>query len=195
MAYIRRRLGSYQVMVRRRGHAPSSKTFRKLADAKAWARKIESEMERGVYLDISKARLTSVSDLLDRFEQEVLVRKKDGAYREKSRLKLLRAGFGSVMLSDLAPYHLKGYERQRERCVGPQAIRHEIGLLRRALNTGIKEWGINLPHGNPVCLINLPTNPPGRDRRLQGGEEGKLLHTLKHRPEIQALVQLALETG
>ncbi|WP_296277253.1 hypothetical protein [Pseudomonas sp. UBA7530] len=51
MATIRNR-GEYQweVQIRRKGYPAQRKTFETKADAQAWARMIESEMDRGVFV-------------------------------------------------------------------------------------------------------------------------------------------------
>jgi len=43
----------------------------------------------------------------------------------------------------------------------------------------MKEWGIVLPHGNPVLQIKMPKQPEGRDRRLLEGE-GELITNEMH---------------
>ena len=65
MTYIRIRSGAYQVTVRKQGHSHQSKTFRKLVDARAWAMKIESEIERGIYIDDVEARISFLTHVLD----------------------------------------------------------------------------------------------------------------------------------
>jgi hypothetical protein len=47
MATIRRRGTTWQVQVRRHGHATLSRTFRLKADADRWARQKEAEIDRG----------------------------------------------------------------------------------------------------------------------------------------------------
>ena len=59
------------------------------------------------------------------------------------------------------------------------------------LNIAVKEWGINLQN-NPVSMISLPKIARGRDRRLESGEEEKLLSASG---ELKRLITLALETG
>jgi hypothetical protein len=50
VATIRKRNGQWQVQVRRRGFDPVSKTFTTRQDATGWARLIEAEMDRNVYV-------------------------------------------------------------------------------------------------------------------------------------------------
>ncbi len=53
MASIReKRKGQWQVQIRRFGWPAQNATFRTKKDAQAWARKIESDMDRGQFLDL-----------------------------------------------------------------------------------------------------------------------------------------------
>lgn len=67
----------WQAIVRKKGYPSQTKTFRAKRDAEAWARTIESEMDRGVWRDRSRAEATSVADLLDRYAREILPEKKN----------------------------------------------------------------------------------------------------------------------
>ena len=77
MATIRRLIsGNWQAIVRRRGIKPTLKTFSTKADANRWARLIESEIERGVFLDRTEAERTTMAELIDRYLVEVTPAKK-----------------------------------------------------------------------------------------------------------------------
>ena len=56
MATIRNRSGVWQAQIRKHGHHIPSKSFSKKSDAEAWARKVESEVERGIFLDVTEAQ-------------------------------------------------------------------------------------------------------------------------------------------
>jgi len=75
--------------------------------------------------------------------------------------------------------------------VQPATVRRELGLLSQILNTAEKEFGIHIPHGNPVSRISLPNYPPGRTRRPTPEELAKL----EADKTIGAFVILAVETG
>lgn len=76
MATIRKRGTGYHVQIRKKGHAPLTNSFKDHKTALAWAKKVESEIDRYIYLDISAAQRTMVSAVLDRFNHEVLPTKK-----------------------------------------------------------------------------------------------------------------------
>ena len=55
MATISRRKAGYQAQIRRTGYPTRSKCFTALRDAEAWARQIEHELDRGLFLDRTEA--------------------------------------------------------------------------------------------------------------------------------------------
>jgi hypothetical protein len=70
MATIRKRSGKYQVQVRKDGKN-ISRTFIKQSDAIKWSKEQEVKIEQGSY--ISKKETVTLSFLLSRWEQEVLI--------------------------------------------------------------------------------------------------------------------------
>ncbi|MDR3371736.1 hypothetical protein [Rhodoferax sp.] len=71
MANFRQReSGLWQATVRMTGYPSQSKTFERKIDAAIWARKIEADIDKGVFQSASDAEKTSLSDLIDRFKKE-----------------------------------------------------------------------------------------------------------------------------
>jgi len=68
MASIRKR-GPYQweVRIRKKGLPVACKTFESRVEADRWAREIESEMDRGVYISRNEAESTTLREALDRY--------------------------------------------------------------------------------------------------------------------------------
>ena len=50
--------------IRKQGHKQITRSFTRKVDAQSWSIKIESEIERGVYLDQSIAQRTTLDGLL-----------------------------------------------------------------------------------------------------------------------------------
>ena len=77
MATIRER-GPYQwqAQVLRKGQSPQHKTSKNKADAEKWARQAEAEMDRGLFISRKEAEYTTLTEALDRYEQEVSSKKK-----------------------------------------------------------------------------------------------------------------------
>ncbi len=186
----------WQAIIRKRGFPSQTKTFRTKRDAESWAKVIESEMLRGVWQDRSEAERTTVAVLLDRYAREVLSFLKSGA-AEVSRTHALKSRLGTYTLSSLSSTVVAGYRDTRLKEVGAQTVKHELGLLNRALKKGVQEWGIALPAGLPTALVKMPKLPRARDRRLQGDEEGRLLFECgkAQNPWLLPVVRFAIETA
>jgi len=69
MATITRRTAGYQAQVRRTGYPARSKCFTVLRDAEAWARQVETELDRGLFLDRTEADKQTLGGILDRYKR------------------------------------------------------------------------------------------------------------------------------
>ena len=97
---------------------------------------------------------------------------------------------------------LAQYRDERLEKVNTQTARHDLSLLSRVLTTAAKEWGIPLPHGNPVAQLRMPKLPPARNRRLTAEEESALLDAAqqyemsrKDAGPISSIIRFALGTA
>ncbi len=71
MASINKR-GPYQwqVKIRKNGWPKQSKTFETYDEAARWARKIETEMDDGIFVSRKEAETTTLNEALDRYGRE-----------------------------------------------------------------------------------------------------------------------------
>lgn len=192
---IKRGEAQWQAKVRKKGYSVQTKTFATKAKAEQWARLVESEMDRGVFMSTAIAENTYLSELLDRYVDEVAPSKKSEA-DIKVRAKLLGNHLGHLVLAAITPLTIKEYRDYRLESVKGDTVRKELSLLGRVLKLAQQEWDIYLPRGNPVDSISLPQKGKGRDRRLQPGElEGLLKAAKVYGGFIADMICLALETG
>jgi integrase len=191
MAYIRKRLDSWEVSINKKGFPRQSRTFSSKADAEKWARSIEGEMDRGLFVPRKEAENTTLSEALDRYERE---KNKKGVQQYTSlvnvwkRSSLAKRSLASIQGKDIAQYRDKRLET-----VGAQTVLHEIGLLSRLFNTAIKEWGMG-GLVNPVGQIRKPKMPRSRDRRFRPGEMERIVAATES-SFLPDLVPFAVETG
>jgi integrase len=97
----------------------------------------------------------------------------------------------------LTPDIISKYRDQRlEAGRSANTVRLELALLSNLFTMALRDWRLGLTH-NPVLLERTPSQPRGRDRRLQEGEEALLLSACdKHsNPMLGWIVRLALLTG
>jgi integrase len=194
MATIRRRNGRYHVQVRRKGFPPITGTFSRLTVARKWIASIESDIENKTYIDYSEAETTTLNGLLERYETDILPSKK-GKNVERYRIGTLRQHLGHYCLSDLSLNRVRVYRDIRLKTLSPSSLKRELVILSRILKLASQDWGIALPHGNPVPQLSLPKTDHARTRRLEPGEERRLLQGIEQGSELDHIIRLALETG
>ncbi len=71
MASFRQRGGKWQARVLRNGYPDQTKTFETKADAEKWARALESEIDKGQFVNVSEAQRTTLGDVIARYLVEV----------------------------------------------------------------------------------------------------------------------------
>ena len=171
MATIRKRNGRYHVQVRRKGFPPITSTFSRLTVSRRWIASIEADIEEKTYIDYSEAETTTLNDLLERYETDILPSKK-GKKVEHYRIGTLRQHLGHYCLSYLSLTVIRGYRDARLKTLSPSSLKRELVILSRILKLASLDWGITLRHGNPVPQLSLPKTDHARTRRLEtGGRE------------------------
>lgn len=197
MATIRKRGDKWQVQVRRLGNTSISKSFIKKADAQAWARHMETEADRsGLPADPKVLERLTVRDILERYRDTVVPQKRGRDIETIIINAFLRQRLAARSLASIGPSDFASYRDARLKVVKPATINRELGVIQHAFDIARKEWDVPLRE-NPLKLIRKPRLGPGRKRRLQDGEEERLIGaTAKGRNKlILPLVLFALETA
>jgi integrase len=197
MASFRKHGNGWQGRVRRRGYPDITKTFENKSEAEKWARAIESEIDKGQFVNVCEAQRTSLGDLIARYLVEVTPTMK-GANEDTIRLKaIMRKPIARWSLANLSASRIAAYRDERLKQVSNGTVIRELAYLSSIINHARREWGINTP--NPVQHVRKPTAPAGRTRILSDDEKSKLLQALepKGRQNIwtKPVVVLALETA
>lgn len=190
-----RESGRWQVRVRRADGRHASRTFVRKLDAEAWARKMESDIERGVWRDTSEAEHTTVADCIDRYIRECVPRSSDPENerwhvgvirREKSMAKLTMARVRGADVAALRDAWLK---------VGlaPATVVRRLMVISRIFNVARTEWGMEALV-NPIKSVSLPRVDNARTRRVSDAEIAAICAASRAR-ELAAFVRLAVETA
>ena len=197
MATIRKLRGRWQAQVRRKGLKPRARSFDNKIDAEKWARSLESELDKcGNLPDTRLAEQMTVRELFERYLREITPSKRS-ASSERYRIKaMMDRSIAYRTLAMLTPQHVAEYRDERLATVATSTVIRELNSLAHAIDIARKEWGVYLPQ-NPCRLIRRPKPPRGRDRRLQPGEEEKLLAAADagRNPWMRPLIILAVETA
>jgi hypothetical protein len=162
MATIRKRLGKYQVQVRKEGRS-ISKTFTNKSDAIKWSKEQEVKIEQGSYT--SPKETVTLSYILSKWEKEVLIGLKSWKV-ERYKVAMLQKQLGHLTLDKVTSVVLVKYRDERLTEVSNQTVKHELGLIRRAMKKAI-EWG----YVSSVPFITSPSlKGQARTRRLKQDE-------------------------
>ncbi|GAB5470397.1 MAG: site-specific integrase [Rhodospirillales bacterium] len=216
MATIREKSrGQWQVQVRRKGWPYQSATFRSKKAAEAWARKIETEMDRGLFVDQSAGRQTTLGDLITLYISEVTEKRPSEASRIAEACRLRRflreeRRLCSFAATNLRPEHFEDYRDRRLRqpvsrgktcdkggkTISPGTVKRELTMLKRVLDYRKRQLGLLV---NPVNTedVKRPTINDERDFRLTPSERRRLLAACEQTGHswLKPLVELGFETG
>lgn len=200
--------GTWKAVIRKTGFPLTIKTFRLKRDAEDWARAIEDEMVRGMFIKRAPSERMTFDAAMKRYLLEVTPTKRPFTQQgEKQRAVPLTAHFGKYALAGItseliASYRdnrLAGEDRAKDGKARPRAantVRLELALLGHLFTVATKEWGISLAV-NPVLNVRRPAPGAGRNRRLAEAEEAKLLKAVDahSNPMLRWIVRIAIETG
>lgn len=181
MASIWKRGSYWRAAVRRQGYPEQTRTFDTKGDAEAWARRLESEMDRGLFVDRTEAERNTLDDLLKRYADEVSPHKKGGAGEILRIRKLRKDALAQYKITALSSKVLADYRDRRLTEVSGSSVNRDLNLISHVLNVARREWSVHF-ETNPVSVIRRPRENRARSRRLSLGEERRLLAELLPSP-------------
>jgi integrase len=199
MANIEKRISSegavsFRVLVRLKGHPLQSATFQRLTDAKRWAASTESAIREGRHFEVSEARKRTVSDLIKRYQTDVLPRLRSANARQV-HLDWWNQKLGRYLLADIRPALL--IDTRKELLDGertPSTVNRYCASLSSVFTWGVKE--LQWMGDNPFFKVSNFDEPEGVIRFLSDEERAALLNECKERShDLYTIVVLALSTG
>ena len=167
MASITQRGSRYLVRVRRDGFASVAKTFTKRSDASAWARRVETDMEAGRWVDEAR-RVPTLKEAISEYRLKVAVRMKgaaDYAYRFDEFEAL---PFAAKPVDTVTPFDLAAWRDEQMPRLAPGTVVRKLALLSGVFTWCVKERGWMTV--NPLSLVSKPRIADGRDRTLSEDE-------------------------
>jgi len=175
---------------------PRAKSFDHRNDAVRWSRQLEAEADRSGWIsDTRFAEKTTLSELLTRYRDQISPGKR-GAHSECSRINgMLRRPICFRTLARLTSADVAQYRDERLK-VAPATVIRELNTISHVIEVATGEWGLWLAR-NPVKMVRRPIAPRGRKRRLELGEEERLLVACdRGRTQLlKPLIILATETA
>ncbi|MDA9581184.1 site-specific integrase, partial [Luminiphilus sp.] len=180
-----------KALIRKQGYPTRSKTFVKHLDAQVWAKKVESEMERGCFDDSARLKQFHYSEALEAYLESCRRRKLRATKFIEAHSRILQRHLGDLRLSDITHQVLAAYRDERLHSVAAATVKHELGIAHRALKHQFRTLGVPVER---IPTVRHPTISNARERRVRPEELEALLTQIPN-AEMRVTVQLAVETG
>jgi integrase len=198
----------YRVQVRRNG-VYQSKTFEKLSEAQQWQRIMEGKVTGEELVDRKRARSTTLVQACNWMLDGKRVGNNPDAKNVSAKLRYWKESkFAIWSLASIHDWDLIEWRRDvldednaedGELCgpaaeCGPQTVIHRLNALSKLIQTWARAH--KTPLENPVKPGVRPGKPDGRDRRLSGQQEKRLLDAAQKssRPWLKAAIVISIET-
>jgi integrase len=196
MAAFRKRKDKWHVQIRKLGTAPLTKTFTHKKDAQQWANEIEQKIDQGLILELSHPDYQTLSQILDRYKNEITITKRGGHIEAYRLAKIMRDPIAQIKLSQLSSMHLANYRDRRLKDVSACSVVKEMTLISLSVEIARKEWGVPM-RSNAVHDVKKPQPKRGRDRRLSSEEHTLLLRSCSESNNnwLTPIIIIAIETG
>lgn len=206
MATIRKRGNRYQVQVRRSGSEPIARSFTLLKDAKAWARMVELQIDRGDLPEPIRERRNrlegiTLGSLLVRYRDKVTPTKKPSS-AENERIfigAMLRDPMSELPLHKVTTATFTSYrDKLLKAGKAPSSVRRYLAVFSHMFTIAMKEWPDVPVTSNPVLGIRVAGSTDNRrTRRLTEGEEQIIRDEAEKvdNPHVRDAILFALYTG
>jgi integrase len=128
--------------------------------------------------------------------QKAASKKPTAQERDLGNIRRICRDYGEMALAKMDGPALSGIVRQWQGAgLSANTIRIYLANISHLYNIARKEWGMT-DLVNPVELVRRPRLSQGRDRRLVGDEEARLLAACSDtNPELADIVTFAIETA
>jgi integrase len=187
----------WQAKVRKKGFPSQSRVFRNKSDAQAWAATVEGEMVRGLWRDRSQSENTTLKECIERYLTEITSQKKSNRPEQLRLQQWLKRPIACSFMSAIRGMDVaEAVKAMESEGKSANTIRLHLAVLSHIFKVAKTEWGME-SIANPVEAIRKPRLPQGRERRLEGNEEDRLLDVCRNNDnsELYYLVKFAIETG
>jgi integrase len=194
MAYLRKHRDGWRAEVERLGVRRSAVWPTKGA-AKAWADKVEAEIESG-----KLAAGKTFKEAVDRYVREVSAKKR-GAKQEALRLYATLEHF-KLPLAEITATEIAAWRDARLVTVSASSVVREAGTLKNLFRIARKEW--RWITSDPWADVKLPKHGPPRHQRWRWQEIARVLRFLGYRhgkaprtkqQQVALAFMIALRTG
>lgn len=203
---------SYTATIRIVGHPTMSMTFDRKTDAEEWAKRKESKIKEGINFPTRKLQKQTVNDIIDKFIELELPKKKEKAQKEfKRALEWFRAEIGrlyvrnvtSVVMYDCRAKLEKKHKEKptkkakkefSEKLISPATVNRYLECMSVVFNYAKNK--LDIIDINPMDKVDKLAENNARVRYLELEEINRLLTAcLNTRYDLYLCVLIALLTG
>ncbi|MGY6661625.1 MAG: site-specific integrase [Glycocaulis sp.] len=197
--------GSWRVQIRRKGQY-ASQSFLKRGDAEAWARQVESKIDRGEAVSVCCDPAVTFADLITIHENDLAEVGKQLGRTKAATLTLLTTRLGKRKPLELSRELLVEYGRERSKQgAGPVTLSIELGYIKTILNHSAAVHGVHAPTEG-VDLARLALSRLGlvgrsaeRSRRPEQHELDRIITALESNPRqsipVGRIIRFAIATA
>jgi len=152
--------------------------------------KLKGQIAEGKWFEKLPGEDKTLKEMIEKFIKDCIPLKSKKPYN--SNLQTLLNFFGDCPLAKIIPKRVNEFKVKRKaEGASPATINHELAVLKRMFNLGVKEW--EWFDKNPISSVSLEIGVNERDRWITYEEEEKLL---SHCPDwFKDVVTFALNTG
>ena len=144
------------------GHLLQTKTFETRAAAEAWARAIEVEMDKGVFVSRAEADSATLKELLERYLAEIAPLKK-GATPEAARLRaFMKYRLAQRFVAGIHGLDIARFRDERLGRVSTGAVKRDLVILGHVFEVARKERGAR--SASPVPRLSFQAGFPKQKR-------------------------------
>ncbi|OOZ75532.1 hypothetical protein BOW50_11400 [Solemya velum gill symbiont] len=198
-----KRRTTYKVRIRKPGNPTVTKTLSSKSLAEKWARKTELQIEEGIYFDKAESEKHTVSEVIDRYLKEELLKLSESDWPMRTRqLNWWKKSIGPLHLSRVTPAllvehrnKLKTEKLKNDKFRSGSTVNRYMAALSAVFGIACSEW--QWMKENPFRRIRREKESEGRTRFLSSDERAALLESCKEsaNDNLYLITILALSTG
>jgi integrase len=192
MAYIRKRMGKYQCVVRVSGYPTITKTFEHHKDAERFGKDLELKLFRGEY-DLEKKKFPTFKDAFNRYKDEIISKKRSAEMESKLVRYILKEHWTNLRIDRVSSRVISAYRDKALKTLKASSVNRRLGVISNCFTICRKEWDYKIP--NPVLSVRRPVNPEPRNRHLTEDEYNRIMKGNRTNPRMKFIIELALETA
>ena len=201
--HVRKRGNGWQAVVKRKSFADQQKTFKTQVAAKAQARRIETSMDNGSYIDPRASGSVLIEKIVDASIKKLAKFGTPVAVPKLSQLNQIKEYFCGTSIHDLTYDDLIDFAAERKQAVGASTLQTQMYYFKQLLkNSRIRTAEPVIDQAiDYLTQQKIIMGSKRRDRRLEPGEYEALLQeatsgTRLHKKHwVYHAMEIAVESG